>query len=139
MRKILIISLLSLFFLACQDKKTEMVEKVNTVACQDAKDMITNHANDIVPIVGKLILNLAVKEELQKGAICECLSPSVKAFLIETYQANELENMLIDKTRRTEAIKKAIANKSGDIFQCYENKGFKGIKLIKDFVNKLVK
>jgi hypothetical protein len=124
---------------ACQDKKTEMVEKVGTVACQDAKDMITSHANDIVPIVGKLLLNLAVKEELQKNAICECLAPSVKNYLQETYQAIELENMLIDKTRRNEAVKKALLNKSTEIYKCYESKGLKGLKLIQDFINKVLK
>lgn len=127
------------FLVACQDKKTEMVEKVGAVACQDAKDMITAHANDVVPIVGKLILNLAVKEELQKNAVCECLAPSVKKYLQENYQALELENMLIDKTRRNEAIKKAMLNKSSDIYKCYEEKGLKGIKLIKDFINKWIK
>ncbi|MCU0443959.1 MAG: hypothetical protein MUE85_03515 [Microscillaceae bacterium] len=139
MYKLLIISTLSIVFLACQDQKALMVEKVNTVACQDAKDMITAHANDLVPIVGKLLLNLAVKEELQKNTICECLSPSIKKYLQETYQAAELENMLIDKARRSEAIKKALGNQSGDIFRCYEQKGLKGVKLIKDFVNKLIK
>jgi hypothetical protein len=138
--QIFIIFALCSGLMACEmGKKSQAVEKVATVACQDARDMITAHANDIVPIVGKLILNLAVKEEVQKGAICECLSPAVKQYLDKNYQEAELDNMLIDKNARKQAIKKAFSENSREIFQCYKDKGLKGVKLIENFINKIIK
>ena len=123
---------------ACQDQKKEALEKVSTVACQDAKDMIEAHVNDIIPLVGKLILNNVVKDELKNGAICDCLLPVVKKHMTE-YTEADLDAMLVDKPKRSKAIKKAISQNSSEIFACYESKGLKGVKLIKNFIEKIIK
>ncbi len=126
---------------ACQNeasKKSEAAENVSKVACQDAKDMITAHANDVVPIIGKLLLNLAVKGELKDGAICDCLLPAIKKDLA-TYPEAELQAMLIDKPMRTKAIKKAFVQNKKEVFSCYKEKGLKGLKLIENFIDKIVK
>jgi hypothetical protein len=139
MNKLLLITALFVGFTACQNsKKTEFADKVSLVACQDTKDMITAHANDVIPFVGRMILNLAVKEELQKNTICDCLTPTIRKHLAANFQEAELEQMLIDKPVRSKAIKQALAQNSTEVFNCYEQKGLKGVKLIKDFVNKLL-
>jgi len=124
--------------LACESKKNDAIEKITLVACQDVKDMIEAHANDVVPIVGRLILNLAAKEELKSGAVCDCLLPVVKRSLAE-YPEAELETMLIDKPMRTKAIKKALMQNKKEVFACYKEKGLKGVKLIENFINKVIK
>ena len=134
----LILIITIVFFTACQSKKDELVSKVGIVACQDTKDMIESHANSIVPIVGKMIFDFAVKEEIKKNLMCDCLTPSIQKYLKENYQEAELDNMLIDKNMRKKAINKALAQYSATIFQCYEDKGLKSIKLFKNFVEKMI-
>jgi hypothetical protein len=119
---------------SCEDKKRENIEKVSVVACQDAKDMIEAHT----PLIGKVILNALAKEELKNGAVCECLLPSVKKQL-DSFTAEELETMLIDKPKRGEIIKKALVQNRTEVFDCYKSKGLKGVKLIESFIEKLVK
>ena len=125
---------------ACQslNKKNESIDKVTTVACQDAKDMMEAYASDLLPVVGKLLLNFAAKEELKNGAVCDCLLPTIKKHLGE-YTEEELEAMLIDKPKRTKAFKKAIAQNSKEILTCYESKGSKSFKFVKDFIEKALK
>jgi adenosyl cobinamide kinase/adenosyl cobinamide phosphate guanylyltransferase len=124
--------------MSCQSKKQELVDKLSIVACQDTKDMIDNHANTLVPFLGKMLLDLAVKEEFKNNVMCDCLTPFIKNYLNENYQEAELDNMLIDKGLRGKAIKKALAQNSTNIFQCYEKKGLKSLKLLKNFIEKAI-
>jgi hypothetical protein len=128
--------LLSIFFVlfACQDKKAEFVEKVSLVACQDTKDLITNHANSVVPFVGKALVDYAVPESVKNGMICDCIQPNMQVYLSENFQVAELELMLIDKKARNKALQQSLTQKSTEILQCYKDKGFKGFKLIESFI-----
>ena len=128
---------MSFALLACDDKK-ENIEKVSTAACQDTRDMLEAHVNSLPPIMAKILMKFGAKEEIQNGAICDCLLPSAKKHL-ETLPATELEAMLNDKSKRGQAIKKALADNSNEIFACYESKGLKGMSLIKDFIKKIVR
>lgn len=127
-----------LCLLSC-DKRSQLAYKIALVACQDTKDMITSHANNVIPIVGKMIMDYAISEELKKGMICDCLNPSVQEYLVTNYQEAELENMLLDKPKRIKAIQKALIQHSSSIYQCYEEKGLKGVKLMKSFIDKTIK
>lgn len=133
MKKILLTCLLATALLAC-DKKAENVTKLSTVACQDIKDEIEAYAG----LIGRVALNLLVKDEFKNGAMCDCIVPVVKKELQEK-TAEELDKMLIDKPMRGKVIKAGISNNMKEIFACYEAKGLKGISGIKKLFEKIIK
>lgn len=134
-----VLFILSFILLNCQDKKAELVEKVSFVACQDTKDLITNHAGSVIPIVGKALVDYAVPESVKNGMICDCIQPSMRTYLSENFQTTELENMLLDKKLRNKALRQSLSQKSTEVLQCYKDKGFKGVKLFESFIKSIGK
>ena len=121
MKKIILTSLLACTLFAC-DKKAENVTKLSAIACQDVKDDLEAYLG----MVGKALLGSVVTEEAKSQTICDCLTPLVKQEF-ETKAPQELETMIVDKQMRGRVIKSALSKNLKAIFNCYKEKGLKGL------------
>lgn len=92
------------------------------IACQDVKDDIEAYLG----MAGKLLLGTVVSEEAKSKTICDCLTPLIKQEF-ETKNPQELETMIVDKQMRGKVIKSALSKNLKSIFNCYKDKGLKGL------------
>ncbi len=130
---------LLLAFFSCETKnpKQELAKRVNLNTCDDTKEIVEKYANTVLPLIGGLVVDKVIPESVKNGLLCECSTPSVEAFLAETYSEKELEEMLSNSKLRKPAIRKAFLGYGKTILKCYKDKGNKGAKWVEKFLNSL--
>lgn len=122
------------------EQKAKYVDMVAELSCQDTRNLIVKYAGDVVPVLGKFVMDKVIKEDTGEGKFCDCLRPMIKQKLDEKLESEALEEMITKPSLRKQFIKENLVEGKRDVLDCYEEKGKgKGVRLIAKFIDKMGK
>jgi len=130
-----IILLCFLVLPSCNQTTSKSMDAVAKLSCQDITDGVFKYATSAVPF-GSTISDYIITDDMKNGLLCDCLTPTIRSGLSKVSN-QELDEMVTNRIKRDKLVRNIIFQNNKEIISCYEKKGFKGVKIVKKFIQNL--